>query len=66
MADADDTLFRNRRFGIAVAFSLAGCGLTVAGKLDGGEFVMLAGAVLALYGGVDALNNRRGRRGNNN
>lgn len=51
----DEKQFRDRRFGLAVAFSIAGLGLTIAGKMTGGEFVMLAGGVLALYGGVDAL-----------
>lgn len=53
-----DTKFRDRRFGLAVGFALAGFGLTVFDKMSGGEFVMLAGGVLALYGGVEAFERR--------
>lgn len=53
-----DSKFRSRRFGLAVGFALAALGLTIADKMSGGEFVMLAGSVMALYGGVEALDNR--------
>ena len=54
----DDRTFRDRRFALAVGFSLAGAVALVWGKISGGEFVALATVVLGLYGGVEALSNR--------
>lgn len=56
-----DAKFRDRRFGLAVTFTLAAMVGLALDKLGGGEFVMLAGTILALYGGVEALENRGNR-----
>jgi hypothetical protein len=53
-----DRLYRHRRFGLAVAITLASIGALYTGRIGGGEFIALSATVLGMYGGiVDKENN---------
>ena len=46
-----DKLYRNRRFGLAAALTLASIAGLFTDRLGGGEFIALAGVILGMYGG---------------
>jgi|VirMetMinimDraft_7_1064189.scaffolds.fasta_scaffold492552_2 hypothetical protein len=46
-----DKLYRNRRFGLAVALTLASIAGLFLDQLEGGEFIALSGVILGMYGG---------------
>ena len=45
----EDHTFRSRKFLFAVFFTVMGVILLMTGKLEGSEFVTLAGLILGLY-----------------
>lgn len=47
----------SRKFILALLFTGFGCGGLIVGKLDGGNFVTLAGLVLGAFGAADAAIN---------
>lgn len=48
-----DEHFSSRKFILAMIFTIVGSLALLAGKLGGGEFIGMAGVVLALYGGAN-------------
>lgn len=53
-----DTRYKSRKFLTAAFFAVSGTVLLIAGYLDGSQWVTLAGLVLGLYGGANALDAR--------
>lgn len=45
----------NRKFIVAMTALVMGCGLALLGSLSGSEFVTLAGLVVGLFGGANAV-----------
>lgn len=50
-----------RKFAVAVLFWLSATALCLLGRLDGGEFVAVAGLVMGLYGVSNAASKYAGR-----
>jgi len=50
--------YTSRKFLLACVFTGAAIMGLMAGKLSGGEFVMLAGTVLGLYGAADVAQDK--------
>jgi len=50
-----------RKFTVAVLFWLGATGLCLLGRIDGGEFVAVAGLVMGLYGASNAASKYAGR-----
>ena len=48
-----DALYRQRKFGLALMFSVATIVGFFLGRLDGGEFIGAMGTILALYGAAN-------------
>ena len=48
-----DMIFRNRKYTLAMFFACVGTVALFFGKLTGGEWVMLAGAIMGLYGAAN-------------
>lgn len=46
--------YASRKWLLAASFTLFGCAGFLLGKLDGGNFVALAGVVLGAFGAADA------------
>lgn len=53
-----DTRYKSRKFIVAAFFAASGTCLLISGHLDGTQWVTLAGLVLGLYGGANALDSR--------
>lgn len=50
-----DQIFRNRKYSLAVLFSLTSVVGLFTGALSGGEFLGAAGLILGLYGGANVM-----------
>jgi hypothetical protein len=47
-----DSLYRNRRFGLALTLCIASISGLFTGHIGGGEFIALSGVILGMYGGI--------------
>lgn len=50
-----DRLYRGRRFGLALLYTLSGIVALFTGVMEAGSFITLAGIVLGLYGGIELI-----------
>lgn len=57
-----DNLFRQRKYTLALIFTVSTITALFFGFLSGGEFIFAMGAILALYGGANVWEQQIGKK----